>query len=178
VEKLKRSPIWRSCFRAVFFLQIAVAGARGPPFFPLSFPPFLKMCAAETACAHICEKGGNEKGRMDLLHRTIAVENDYFVRRRPYRVEYTGSLLTSEVKRHRPRLVLGWGTAWEHTRVQSAFCNLLWIASHNILAIQSLPRYSGIADGVAPRHARLTCPSGKSGARSRATPAPSGKGGA
>ena len=34
-------------------------------------------------------------------------------RRRPYRVECTGSLLTSEVKRRRARLVLGWGTARE-----------------------------------------------------------------
>ena len=41
-------------------------------------------------------------------------------RRRPYRVECTGSLLTSEVKRHRARLVLGWGTAWEDLRVLSA----------------------------------------------------------
>ena len=44
-------------------------------------------------------------------------------RRRPYRVEYTGSLLTSEVKRRRARLVLGWGTAREDLRVLSAFCN-------------------------------------------------------
>ena len=40
---------------------------------------------------------------------------------RPYRVECTGSLLTSEVKRRRARLVLGWGTAWEDLRVLSAF---------------------------------------------------------
>ena len=39
----------------------------------------------------------------------------------PYHVECTGSLLTSEVKRHRARLVLGWGTAWEDLRVLSAF---------------------------------------------------------
>ena len=32
-----------------------------------------------------------------------------------------GSLSTSEVKRHRARLVLGWGTAWEDLRVLSAF---------------------------------------------------------
>ena len=44
-----------------------------------------------------------------------------FSRWRPYRVEYTGSLPTSEVKRRRARLVLGWGTAWEHLRVLSAF---------------------------------------------------------
>ena len=35
--------------------------------------------------------------------------------------ENTGSLLTSEVKRHRARLVLGWGTAWEDLGVLSAF---------------------------------------------------------
>ena len=40
---------------------------------------------------------------------------------RPYHVECTGSLLTSEVKRHRARLVLGWGTAREHPQVLSAF---------------------------------------------------------
>ena len=40
---------------------------------------------------------------------------------RPYRVECTGSLSTSEVKQHRARLVLGWGTAWEDLRVLSAF---------------------------------------------------------
>ena len=39
--------------------------------------------------------------------------------------ENTGSLLTSEVKRHRARLVLGWGTAWEDLRVLSAFSLLL-----------------------------------------------------
>jgi hypothetical protein len=43
-------------------------------------------------------------------------------RRRPYRVECTGSLLTSEVKQRRARSVLGWGTAWEDLRVLSAFC--------------------------------------------------------
>ena len=43
------------------------------------------------------------------------------LRRRPYRVECTRSLSTSEVKQHRARLVLGWGTAWEDLRVLSAF---------------------------------------------------------
>ena len=42
---------------------------------------------------------------------------------RPYRIECTGSLLTSEVKRRRARLVLGWGTAWEDLRVLPAFAN-------------------------------------------------------
>jgi hypothetical protein len=39
---------------------------------------------------------------------------------RPYRVECTGSLPTSEVKRRRARLVLGWGTAREDLRVLPA----------------------------------------------------------
>ena len=41
---------------------------------------------------------------------------------RPYRVECTGSLPNSEVKRRRARLVLGWGTAREDLRVLLAFC--------------------------------------------------------
>jgi hypothetical protein len=50
---------------------------------------------------------------------------------RPYRVECTGSLPTSEVKRRRARLVLGWGTAREDLRVLPAFRvyvrGLLWL---------------------------------------------------
>ena len=46
---------------------------------------------------------------------------DLSCRWRPYRVECTGSLPTSEVKRRRARLVLGWGTAWEDLRVLTAF---------------------------------------------------------
>ena len=62
-----------------------------------------------------------------LFHRccdqfvNIAFTNHSEPRCRPYRVECTGSLLTSEVKRRRARLVLGWGTAWEHLRVLTAF---------------------------------------------------------
>ena len=51
----------------------------------------------------------------------IGYQNYEIVCRRPYRVECTGSLSTSEVKQHRARLVLGWGTAWEDLRVLSAF---------------------------------------------------------
>ena len=40
---------------------------------------------------------------------------------RPYRVECAGSLLTSEVKRHRARLVLGGAAAWKDLRVLLAF---------------------------------------------------------
>ena len=47
--------------------------------------------------------------------------HDLYNRWRPYRVECSGSLSTSEVKRRRARLVLGWGTAWEDLRVLTAF---------------------------------------------------------
>ena len=58
-----------------------------------------------------------------LLGALCAICNaqSYEICWRPYQVECTGSLLTSEVKRLRAPLVLGWGTAWEHLRVLSAF---------------------------------------------------------
>ena len=40
---------------------------------------------------------------------------------RPYRTEYTRSLPNSEVNRCRARLVLVWGTDWEHPWVLTAF---------------------------------------------------------
>ena len=58
------------------------------------------------------------------LHLSLLSCDKHF-RWRPYRVECTGSLSTSEVKRHRARLVLGWGTAWEHLRVLPAFLRVL-----------------------------------------------------
>jgi hypothetical protein len=55
-----------------------------------------------------------------MARHTKRMLRDDSIRRRPYRVECTGSLLTSEVKRRRARLVLGWGTAREDSRVLSA----------------------------------------------------------
>ena len=51
-------------------------------------------------------------------HKNISEEDKC---QRPYRVECTGSLPNSEVKRRRARLVLGWGTAREDLRVLLAF---------------------------------------------------------
>ena len=59
-------------------------------------------------------------GGRGIRQSIIAGMCDIVFRRRPYRVEYTGSLPTSEVKRRRARLVLGWGTAREDLRVLSA----------------------------------------------------------
>ena len=44
-----------------------------------------------------------------------------YIRWRPYRCEYTGSLQNSEVNRSRARIVLRWGTAREVLRVLPAF---------------------------------------------------------
>ena len=62
--------------------------------------------------------GGGAVGRVSFPAR---MPGNNACRRRPYRVECTGSLPTSEVKRRRARLVLGWGTAREHLWVLSAF---------------------------------------------------------
>ena len=66
------------------------------------------------------------------------------IRWRPYHLECTGSLSTSEVKRDRARLVLGWGTAWENLRVLSAF-----------VKASSAPGYFGSSW---PRDPRLEAP--------------------
>jgi hypothetical protein len=59
------------------------------------------------------------------------------IRRRPYRVECTGSLLTSKVKRRRARLVLGWGTAREDFRVLSAI-HILYKQKKFVLGVGAL----------------------------------------
>jgi len=37
-----------------------------------------------------------------------------YYRQRPYHAEYIGSRPITEIKQRRARLVLRWGTAWEH----------------------------------------------------------------
>ena len=70
-------------------------------------------------------------------HMQISSGNITF-RWRPYRVECTGSLLTSEVKWPRAWSVLGWGTAWEHPRVLPAFLFLLLLLLRT-LAFETFP---------------------------------------
>jgi hypothetical protein len=75
------------------------------------------------------------------------------IRRRPYRVECTGSLLTSEVKRRRARLVLGWGTAREDRRVLSAI-HILYTQKKFVLEVGALHTQGaiGFPNGVSLRH--------------------------
>ena len=61
-----------------------------------------------------------------MARHTKRMLRDDSIRRRPYRVLCTGSLLTSEVKRRRARLVLGWGT----TRETLGCCRLFIFSVH------------------------------------------------
>ena len=61
--------------------------------------------------------------QMDLKQILESCQNvTYYLRQRPYCVEYTRSHPNSEVKQRKARSVLGWGTAWEVLRVLLAFC--------------------------------------------------------
>jgi hypothetical protein len=60
------------------------------------------------------------------------------IRRRPCRVECTGSLLTSEFKRRRARLLVrGWGTAREDLKVLSANI-ILYTQAYFVLEVGAL----------------------------------------
>ena len=88
--------------------------------------------AADADESTLREKGGvresggctdtfRERQRESGREHDADVEVRKYCRWRPYRVECTGSLPNSEVKRRRARLVLGWGTAREDLRVLPAF---------------------------------------------------------
>ena len=53
--------------------------------------------------------------------------------KRPYRDELTGSLATSEGKRHRARVVLGWGTARGVFRLLSAVAIVITAALPSVV---------------------------------------------
>ena len=73
------------------------------------------------------------RARTEHAHTNTALRTSYCYHRwRPYRVECTGSLPTSEVKR--ARLVLGWGTAREDLRVLPALIALLARKPHSALS--------------------------------------------
>jgi hypothetical protein len=73
-----------------------------------------------------------------MARHTKWMLRDDRIRRRPYRVLCTGSLLTSEIKRRRARLVLGWGTAREDLMVLSAFFYILCTHKHFVLEVGAL----------------------------------------
>ena len=78
------------------------------------------FCVDLQVMTRTCSASALTAGKPQCSHNT---ENKGCCQR-PYRVECTGSLPNSEVKRRRARLVLGWGTAREDLRVLLAFC--LW----------------------------------------------------
>ena len=78
----------------------------------------LALCTHSSAylnchCLVVYLNGPVHLSLLTLSLQTLFIYNCW----RPYHVECTGYLLTSEVKRHRARLVLGWGTAGEDLRV-------------------------------------------------------------
>ena len=73
------------------------------------------------ACASAMAEINNANPPPTRSNPNTAMRTPYCdYRWRPYRVECTGSLPTSEVKRRRARLVLGWGAAREDLRVLPA----------------------------------------------------------
>ena len=84
--------------------------------------PFSRLGRTTTGRRHGARCTHTSQAPVSICGAALSIRSKYEIsRRRPYRVECTGSLLTSEVKQHRARLVLGWGTAWEDLRVLSAF---------------------------------------------------------
>jgi hypothetical protein len=78
------------------------------------------MCSSHCAPLLVDRRAFAERYVANMARHTTWMLRDDSIRRRPYRVECTGSLLTPEFKRRRARLALGWGTAREGIRVLSA----------------------------------------------------------
>ena len=80
------------------------------------------MCSGVWACSEpTCRLPGLVAFNVAQVCGRVSGWPCVICRWRPYRVECTGSLPTSEVKRRRARLVLGWETSREDLRVLPAF---------------------------------------------------------
>ena len=98
---------------------------------------FVCVCVCLIACwiacwfefALACRKRIRETSRRGASTSTMIVIMCRDHRWRPYRVECTGPLPTSEVKRRRARLVLGWETAREDLMVLPALFFKYWPAT-------------------------------------------------
>ena len=89
----------------------------------------LCRCVCFVVCSvypkhQICASLHRTTTRQAVLQYVSTSMSGNLNRWRPYRVECTGSLPTSEVKRRRARLVLGWGTAREDLRVLPDYVHL------------------------------------------------------
>ena len=129
------SPYELCCILAHELLCVSRTFLKAPPqrmmlyFLLCLYTPLYSMHFVQTRHKNDC---ASHKNRPALLLCTLvpilffAIYKQIkkvFLRQRPYRVECTGSLPNSEVKRRRARLVLGWGTAREDLRVLLAFWN-------------------------------------------------------
>ena len=99
---VRRRPFWvRFRLRRFFILRSILSYS----FFCLRLRVYRVLLSQRPRCSTSCP-------RKPRLHYSC---------QRPYRVECTGSLPNSEVKRRRARSVPGWGTAREALRVLLAF---------------------------------------------------------
>ena len=139
------SPYELCCILAHELLCVSRTFLKAPPqrmmlyFLLCLYTPLYSMHFVQTRHKNDC---ASHKNRPALLLCTLvpilffAIYKQIkkvFFRQRPYRVECTGSLPNSEVKRRRARLVLGWGTAREDLRVLLAFF-ILVVRMFNVLA--------------------------------------------
>ena len=132
------SPYELCCILAHELLCVSRTFLKAPPqrmmlyFLLCLYTPLYSMHFVQTRHKNDC---ASHKNRPALLLCTLvpilffAIYKQIkkvFFRQRPYRVECTGSLPNSEVKRRRARLVLGWGTAREDLRVLLALQTLFY----------------------------------------------------
>ena len=83
-----------------------------------------------------------EIGRHMLQSAKCDRAEQYYLRQRPYCVEYTRSHPNSEVKQRKARSVLGWGTAWEVLRVLLAFIKLyVWSQKSRLTSSWTWPLF-------------------------------------
>ena len=144
------SPYELCCILAHELLCVSRTFLKAPPqrmmlyFLLCLYTPLYSMHFVQTRHKNDC---ASHKNRPALLLCTLvpilffAIYKQIkkvFFRQRPYRVECTGSLPNSEVKRRRARLVLGWGTAREDLRVLLAFCNISFHRCHDCVIAASL----------------------------------------
>ena len=100
---------------------------------------------------------GDDHGIKTYIPIVCFLEINIRCRQRPYCDECTRSHPNSEVKHHKARSVLGWGTAWEALRVPLAFYEILcFLIPRRVCTVAGLHRHGRIAQTSYPqrRHAR------------------------
>ena len=108
-----------ACFESVV---LAVAAAVDSLCMSLCGCLCVLLFAPSTKAAPLCANLHRTTTQPTCLQYDFTIMRESFIAvRRPNLVECTGTLPTSEVKRRRARLILGWGTAQEDQSAASVF---------------------------------------------------------